>query len=217
MRRATADEFIGKKFGRLFVKELSERRDNGKKIFVCICDCGAVVEVRLCAINNGNTKSCGCLKLESSTKPKRLTHGLSKTRTYNIWAGMKKRCMKTSSISYQRYGGRGIKVCDRWEKFENFYADMGEAPDGFSLERINNDGDYCQENCKWIPKDLQGLNKSTNVLLTARGKTQPITEWAKEIGIGATTLFYRFRKGWGVEDIFRPIDERKRRYPNARP
>lgn len=120
---------------------------------------------------------------------------------YSAWRAMKDRCNRETHHAYPRYGGRGIKVCERWnESFADFLEDMGPRPEGRSLDRIDNDGDYCPENCRWATREEQANNTSVNVLLEHEGKSQTITQWARELGILPATLYKRFEYGYGAEE-----------------
>lgn len=123
------------------------------------------------------------------------------TKTYMIWGGMIARCTNPKDKSYPRYGGRGIDVCARWRTFENFLADMGEKPEGMSIERIDNSRGYFPENCRWIPLAEQSRNRRNVRLLTFNGKTRNLTEWSKEVGIDRETLLSRIKKGWDAEKV----------------
>lgn len=131
------------------------------------------------------------------------------SRAYSSYLAMKRRCTDPSDISYCRYGARGIKVCDRWlESFENFLADMGERPEGFDLDRINNEGHYDPGNCRWISHKQNARNRSNNRLLTYQGITRTLAEWAEVTGLGVA-LQGRIRNGWSVEDaLTRPLRPR---------
>lgn len=127
-------------------------------------------------------------------------HGMSRTPIHNLWWGMIMRCEHESCTSYRDYGGRGIYVCDRWKTFENFYADMGERPDGLTLDRIDNDGPYSPENCRWTSWSEQARNQRRRVEYTAFGKSLLVVEWAELTGIPYNTLHARINKlGWPVE------------------
>jgi len=119
--------------------------------------------------------------------------------TYHTWTGMKDRCGNRKNKRFHRYGARGISVCDRWESFENFLADMGEKPPGMSLDRIDNNGNYCPENCRWATGKQQARNKSNNTLMTHAGKTQTMQEWSEELGITSSTISWRLQRGWSDE------------------
>ncbi|UNY40195.1 hypothetical protein KLEP174_gp48 [Pseudomonas phage vB_PcuM_ KLEP17-4] len=127
-------------------------------------------------------------------------HGMHKTRTHTCWVNMKSRCLNPKNKSYSRYGGRGISVCKRWMDFANFLADMGIQPENMSIDRIDVNGNYSPDNCKWSSKVDQQRNTSKNQIITAYGESKTVAEWADLTGIGRSTLSYRARKGWSGED-----------------
>lgn len=129
----------------------------------------------------------------------KLRHGMSKEKIHYTWKNMKARCFNKARPGYKNYGGRGITVCDRWLVFENFLADMGECPEGRSLDRINNDGNYEPSNCRWATRLEQSHNSSRPRLLTHNGITKNITEWADHLGISIATLLERLER-WTLED-----------------
>ncbi len=151
----------------------------------------------------GATRSCGCL---------RRTHGLIQTREYGAWEGLRNRCNNPTNHAYRRYGGRGIKVCERWDSFENFLADMGPSPDGMSIDRIDNNGPYSPENCKWSTSKEQNRNRRDNRLITYKGQTKCLAEWAESTGISADTLGVRLDKlDWPIEcALTKPVRRRSR-------
>lgn len=193
---------IGSRFGRLTV--IASDAPVGKHtMWSCQCDCGSVKSYYASNLTGGKSTSCGCKSSETLDKIRSgaTKHGMSRTKTYKAWMSMKGRCLNPSYGNYANYGGRGIKVCDRWlESFENFLADMGEAPRGTSIDRIDNDGHYTPENCRWATDSEQQNNKRDTVLLTANGKTQTINEWAKETGLDVALIRNRIKRhGWSVE------------------
>lgn len=129
------------------------------------------------------------------------THGESHgSRTYRIWTGMRSRCLNPTNHSYARYGGRGVTVCERWTSYEAFLADMGYAPEGHSIERVDNAGGYEPSNCRWIPMAEQARNKRNNVWITANGITRLLEDWSRETGIAVTTIWMRINaRGWTPE------------------
>ena len=129
------------------------------------------------------------------------THSLSHTQAYKVWKAMRVRVTNKNQPQYHDYGGRGIRICQRWDEFVNFYTDMGERPEGMSLDRIDNDGDYTPENCRWATRTEQNRNSRRNVLITANGKTMCISEWAEELDMKYFTLLMRKRNGWTDHQI----------------
>jgi hypothetical protein len=192
-------DLVGQKFSRLEVIGDAGNEDT-KSYWNCICDCGTVIRVVGSDLKNGHTKSCGCLSRDKASQRWKI-HGQSESRLYTIWCAMLSRCYNTHNERYKDYGGRGIKVCDRWRhSFENFYADMGECLEGMTLERINNDGDYEPGNCRWATRLEQGSNKRNNDWLECKGNTKNLTQWARHLGIQQQTLWARlYRHGWSVE------------------
>lgn len=131
-------------------------------------------------------------------------HGMYGTPTYSTWQAMLARCYWSGHKRYGRYGGRGIKVCDRWrDSFVNFYKDMGDKPLGTSLDRIDNNGDYSSENCRWATPREQSLNNSRNVFLTHNNLTMTQSQWADMLGISRSTLCSRLKKGLSLDEAFR--------------
>lgn len=200
---------ITQKYGKLKpIKVVGISKDN-KKLWECKCDCGKITITRSTFIKSGRTKSCGCLEDENRKNmgKRTKTHGMSKTQEYRTWCGIKRRCYDKNNETYCYYGARGITICDRWlEKFENFYQDMGNIPDKeYSLDRINVNGNYEKENCRWATREEQGNNRRNNRKLTCRGKTMTITQWGKLLCIGGSLIHKRLLRNWSIEEaIFTP-------------
>ena len=143
----------GKRFGRLVVLDYE-----GKKHWRCLCDCGKIHSTASYSLTRGRTKSCGCFNIDAAKE--RATHRMCDSPEYGIWSGMIQRCTNSGRKRYKDYGGRGIAVCDRWLKFENFYADMGNRPSNVhTIERINSEGNYAPENCVWATQTQQQRNR----------------------------------------------------------
>lgn len=191
----------GQRFGRLTVVAQATRAD-GRQAVVCRCDCGNERTIRVSFLLSGNTQSCGCLRGRSTAVPsKHGRHGLSSKPEYSVWKIMKSRCLNPNDHSYAEYGARGIHVSQSWSaSFRTFYADMGPRPSSsHSIERIDNNGDYCKENCKWATRDEQSNNKRDSHFLTYGGETLTIDQWAKRKGMRFHTLQTRIGNGWTVE------------------
>jgi hypothetical protein len=178
-------------------KSFRSNRD-GARVAVFQCECGKKELVRWYNVRYGRANSCGCLrKLNSGTR----THGYSQSnnKTYVAWASMHQRCKSKRGKWFKSYTCRGIVVCDRWLSFESFLEDMGEAPNGASLDRINNDGSYEPSNCRWADRKTQSRNRTDNVWLIHNGARLTLTDWSNAIGIHATTIQSRLKCGWSVE------------------
>ena len=191
----------GDKYGRLTIVEEAKPRKYGAKKhrrFICKCDCGNEKEVFLISLSSGRTKSCGCLVSEKNS-----THGLSGKNSYKLWCGVRQRCLNSKNRLYKNYGGRGIKICERWLKFENFYEDMGDKPDGKSLDRIDNDGDYCPENCRWATDDEQANNRRGNVRIKYDGDIDTLANWCRRLDLKYTRIKKRFESGWEIDRLFK--------------
>lgn len=193
----------GKKFGRLSVKHLSGFNKHGSAMWRCRCDCGNVGTFKGISLRNDDTKSCGCWKREEWLT--RVTkHGGTSRRgpspEYTAWMNMRQRCSKVGHKAYKHYGGRGIKVCLRWKKFESFLEDMGHRPSQFhSLHRIENDRGYSPGNVKWSVSKIQQNARRNNHRLSFNGRVQTIAQWSVELGIEAHTLLCRVNRGWTTE------------------
>ena len=195
---------IGVKYGRLTVLgETPHRSTDGRVMWRLLCDCGKEIERVAKSVKSGNTKSCGCAKMDLliARNKSSAQHGMTGSPTFTVWANMKERCLNPNHNSYHRYGGRGIQICDRWlESFKNFYDDMGPMPSGMSLDRIDVDGNYEPGNCRWATSEEQANNRANNRVLEFDGRRQTVAQWAREIGVSKQALRYRILAGWSVED-----------------
>ena len=201
----------GMRFGKLVVQRL-HHKDNGTVWWECLCDCGKLKVVRASCLRQGTVQSCGCM-----LRAAHVTHGDSRTRLHNIWLNMKGRCTNPNHPRYHHYGGRGITVCAEWSNsfaaFRDWALDNGYRDD-LSIDRINNDGNYCPENCRFTNLIQQANNKSNNYHITYNGRTQTINEWAREFGISVKTLRSRLeRSKWSIKDaLLTPVAEVNRLY-----
>ena len=176
---------------------MAGKTSKGEITWNCLCDCGTERVVRGAYLRNGTSTSCGCFRREFSSVMNR-THGLSNSPEYAVWCSMHRRCRDKNCESYKNYGARGIMVCERWDKFENFILDMGRRPGKLTLERKNNSLGYFPENCCWATSKVQGNNRRTNRLVEFNGKFKTITQWAQEIGLSSNALWKRIKSGYSV-------------------
>lgn len=208
----------GLQFGRLTVLADCVTRAVGKshkrsKIFwKCLCECGNSIYADPAHLKDGCTNSCGCIRKEIGRA--RRTHGKSHTVEHNAWQRMKQRCCNPRDPRFASYGGRGITVCTRWaNSFELFLLDMGNQPGpGYSIDRIDNSGNYEPSNCRWATNREQCRNQRRNRMLTDGGRTQTVADWSDEIGIPSCVIRTRIDKlGWSVHDALTvPVDVTKR-------
>ena len=187
-------DLTGQKFNELTVLRFSHANSNAH--WECLCSCGAVVVVKSWNLLSGNTKSCGHLQTAAKT-----LHGMCETRTYISWKAMISRCTNANNKDFKHYGGRGITVCDTWKVFDRFLADMGERPDGTSLDRIDNTLGYFAENCRWATRSQQARNTRSNRLITHNGVTATAAEWVETTNTGKSAMYNRIRAGWTDSEI----------------
>ncbi len=201
-----AEDLTGRRYGRLVVLHRFTGPASDVK-WVCQCDCGKTTNTFRTSLKKGTSQSCGCLRNEqSSERAKRskfhLKHGMTKTPEYGIWCAMRNRCNNPKVDRYPVYGGRGIKVCERWSNFENFIADMGLRPSGkHSIDRRDNDGDYEPSNCYWATPEQQTYNKSTTLRFDYKGQRLTVKEASEKTGISRGTLMGRYQRGWTTAKI----------------
>lgn len=204
-------DLTGQRFSDLLVLEHAGKNKHGVSMWKCRCICGAEIVAQSMLLKNGNVKSCGCRR--KRIQHPMLTHGMSKTPVYRVYRTMMNRCYRPEVESYKRYGARGIKVVERWHAFENFMEDMGPRPEGGTIERRDNDGDYGPHNCIWASREVQNSNKSNNRLITAHGETKTLAQWTKLLGCTSGAILNRLAVGWSENDaVSVPIPER----PNAK-
>lgn len=188
---------MAERFGELTVIGDRYRGVHGRFHVVCRCDCGKEVPVREDCLKSGNTRSCGCLQLRVVKAAAK--HGMHQTRTYRIWAGMRQRCTNPNAQKAHLYCGAGITVDERWNDFSSFIEDMGEAPAGMSIDRIDGTRGYSKANCRWATPVQQANNMRTNKVIEFNGQRKTLAEWARSLGIKANTLNCRLRRGWPIE------------------
>ncbi len=193
-------DLCGMRFGKLQVLKLGPDGDSGKR-WICRCDCGQSTIVYGVNLKSGSIESCGC---------GRIKHGMSRTKLHHVWRTMKDRCNNPNANQYEDYGGRGIKYCHEWADFSNFFADMGHPPNGGTLERKDNNGPYCKDNCRWSTRREQARNKRNNQLVTWKGETLTVTDLAIKNGMVPRTLFNRlFRAKMSLEDAMNTPIQKK--------
>lgn len=214
-------DLTGKRFGRYVVicRAKDKISKNGKKrtTWMCKCNCGNTKEVLADTLVSGHVVSCGCYNKEAAQK-RRMTHGETlfgkPTRLYRVWDGIKERCYNPNKNYYSIYGGRGIKMCEEWRcSFDSFkkWAISNGYNGSLTIDRIDTNGDYCPENCRWATPKEQSNNKRNNVFITYNGETKTIAQWSEITGIPFHTIRKRYVNGWRLEDVFlKPLKTRKK-------
>lgn len=206
-------DLTGMRFGRLTVLGLKDylRQPNGKPYYLweCLCDCGTITDVAGGHLRDGHTQSCGCYNRDIITR-----HGMTNTRIHKIWDKMRDRCLNKNHMYYKNYGGRGISICDEWLVFENFrdWAISSGYNDKLTLDRIDNNGNYCPDNCKWSTILEQNNNKNNNRYLEYDGKIYTMAELSRKAKIPYGTFMKRLDY-WGdvnlaVETPYKPLNRR---------
>lgn len=195
----TFKDITGERFGRLTVitfNRIQDKLGNLRIYWVCECDCGNQLNTLAQPLLTNKTKSCGCLNRERITIHGQTING-NVSKAWQSWRTAKSRCYRIKDNSYKNYGGRGITMCDRWKNsFENFFSDMGSCPEGCSLDRINVNGNYELQNCKWATGIEQANNKRNNHLITnSKGETKTATQWAREFNISFPTVIRKEKLG----------------------
>lgn len=198
-RRSSLIDITGQKFGRLTVLGIDEDRSQHKKYWICQCDCGNVKSVRSDSLKCGAIVSCGCKKKEQDevNLTKHYDHLMSGTRIYETWQGMKGRCYNKHDARYNNYGGRGITVCDEWKEdfnaFYNWSLENGYS-DNLTIDRINVDGNYEPDNCRWTDLKTQCNNRTTNINITIGNSTKTLTEWCEIFKVDYKKTYARYKR-----------------------
>lgn len=204
-------DMTGQRIGRLVIIRYAGSDNRRGALWECRCDCGNMAIVRGGHLREGRgTRSCGCFSRENPQRGG--THYLSYSPEYMTWAKMRARCENQNDQGYDRYGARGIRVCNRWrDSFENFYADMGPRPSAHhSIDRIDNNGDYSPENCRWATVKEQARNRRSTRFIEFRGESKSIAEWAEIKGMSYQVLFKRLQSGWPAERaLTQPVRARR--------
>jgi hypothetical protein len=196
--RVDFDNLVGQTFHYLKVFQYAGKKHNAS-LWLCLCKCKQFTVVQGKSLKAGTSRSCGCFQLERlatyATK-----HGQAGKTTYGIWANLKQRCFNPKTRAFLWYGGRGITVCDRWLKFKNFLADMGERPSKeHSIDRIDNDGDYCPENCKWATRQEQANNTRNTRFFVVNGKRESLSNLCRLYNKNYAAVITRLKRGYTIE------------------
>lgn len=205
-------DLTGQRFGMLTVVERAPNRGKDT-MWLCRCDCGNEIASTPSHLKSGHTKSCGCFRSSvlAQQGSKNATHGMKRTPLYKTWGSIKTRCLNPNTPAYPNYGGRGISICDAWkDNFEAFYnwAIASGYQKGLSIDRIDVNGPYSPENCRWVTIDIQANNKRTNRVVTFNGKTQTLQQWADETGILPSTIRERLSRGWSAgKTLTQPVQK----------
>lgn len=197
-------DLTSQRFGRLVVLRPDGHSRTKQIMWLCQCDCGQQHRARTGDLKSNKILSCGCHKREILGARGRLqrAHGQSGTRAYQSWMSMMQRCYNRANPAFKNYGGRGIAVDIRWHDFERFFADMGQREAGLTLERLENDGPYCLDNCVYASRAVQNRNRRNNPLIEFCGEKKILAAWAEILGIPRSRLSARLGMGWTIEEAF---------------
>lgn len=202
---AKSKDLVGKTYGRLTVTEKSGSV-KGQVNWLCRCECGNTKIVPTASLNFGNTRSCGCIQKEivAAMGKTHTTHGMTDTKLYSVWHGMRKRCICQTTKHYERYGGRGISICKEWDDFSNFYewSIVNGYKEGLTIDRINNNGNYEPSNCRWATSKEQARNRCNTTMYDIDGVTKSLIEWSEINGVNHSTAYDRLALGY---DPFKTI------------
>ena len=192
---------VGKKFGSWEVISLLKEKTHSELTWECKCECGKIRKVRSSYLIKGRSKSCGCKRQNHKT------HGMTASRIYRIWSNMHSRCNNPKVKSYSDYGAKGIKVCEEWSIFENFFNDMSDGySDNLTIERIDNSKGYCKENCKWITREFQAFNRTNSVIIEYNGDRYCLAELAKKINVPYNRMYQQiFKLKWDIEKVINQV------------
>ncbi len=201
-RMSRVIDLTGNVIGRWTVVRREANKPTGGTMWLCRCECGNEKIVDGIVLRDQRSRSCGCLH-DDMVVARSTKHGLTPANAkpppvYHSWSGMKARVTNPNNMHYASYGGRGITICEKWMTFTGFLEDMGDKPKGTSLDRIDNNGNYCKENCRWSTPKEQSRNKRNNNLVEYNGKTQTVSSWAEELGISDSSMHERL-ENWSIK------------------
>lgn len=207
-------DLSGHRFNKLRVLRKGEPKvgPSGRAVvrWDCVCDCGNTTIVSTQKLKSGHTTSCGCV-MRSRLIEAQTTHGMVGTRTYRIWNGMRTRCNNPNDPKFHLYGGAGVRITERWDNFANFFADMGEAPAGMSIDRFpDRDGDYAPGNCRWATPSEQNNNLRTTRFFIWNGERRSLTQWCDHLGISRGALNARLFNGQSFDYAVSALLEKKK-------
>ena len=218
-------DITGQKFGRITAIRYVGKNEDKRALWECNCDCGNTVIVDGKSLRLGNTKSCGCYNLDRIAERNKIihkTHGETNTKLFHIWGGIKSRCKNPNMNNYHDYGGKGVSICEEWDNsFEAFrdWSYENGYKDGLTIDRIDSNGNYCPENCRWATVKEQNRNRKSNKLITYNGETHCIADWADILGINYDVLQHRIsvakmpiKKAFEMPYLGRGKFDRKKKY-----
>lgn len=200
MLKYNNNEYMNRKYNRLTPISVDEKSNHH---WICKCDCGNIKSIDRSRVITGKTKSCGCIQKEQLSKRLK-KEGTENKRLHRIWKNMRQRCSNPKLATYKNYMARGITICEEWNDYTEFYkwALANGYRDDLTIDRIDNDGNYCPENCRWVDRGIQNRNRRGLNVITFNGKTKCLAEWAREIGMNLDALDTRLKRGWTVEQAF---------------